>query len=295
MIAYGKMNKEKEGSLKEYFDSITTPIFEKVLQEESPNSMTTIEKNISYFFRPNNYRRQIIVKEKTNSTLGEIKPTISHFQWNYNNHTKLISIKNYKPNITIQYGKNTLTAIYSSPLINGNKQTYLIERGSIKEIESRINEIKKDIKERLDNALKEFSRKADIVIPFKKAIWSRHEDFIKGESYIDNIPRECIIHDTIFKKVYGKGIEFIGGKEKEPTVSLKNYIKTRAIEDIAPSIAASINDVGLKFDKFTNQLTPTIADLNVNMKAHLSAVKNIDKSFKRFNKLLSQKRLGEWL
>ena len=63
----------------------------------------------------------------------------------------------------------------------------------------------------------------------------------KGEDYIDKIPKEVIIHDTIFKKVYGEGIEF--GVTGEPTVKLKTYIKNRAIEDIAPEIIKSINEV----------------------------------------------------
>lgn len=254
--------KEKVSDKKviDYIDKITTPIFNRVLQGEPFNSMTTTKNTQCYFFRPNNYRRQIEVKKKDNSTSMCIRGTMGIFpmELNINAHTKLISIKNYEKNITIQYGKKTLTAIYSCPRIKGNKQVYRIERNSIDEINQRINEIKKDIKIRLDNALKKFSRKFGIAIPFKKAIWARHEDFIKGEEFIDDIPRETIIHDTVFKKVYGKGIEFIGGKEEEPTAHYKNYIKNRAIEDIAPSIAKAITDI---YDKFTPVLTGLMTNL----------------------------------
>ena len=251
---------ESDKKIKDYIEKITTPIFNRVPQEVPSNSMTTTKEPSCYLFRPNNYRRQIEVKEKDNSTSIRIKGAMGVFpmEVNINEHTKLISIKNYGLNITIQYGKKTLTAIYSCPRIKGVKQVYQIERNSIDEINQRINEIKKDIKIRLDNALKKFSKRFDLSIPFKKIIWARHEDFIKGEEFIDKIPRETIIHDTVFKKVYGKGIEFIGGKEEEPTAHYKTYIKNRAIEDIAPSIAKSITDI---YDKFTPVLTGLMTSL----------------------------------
>ncbi len=250
--------------LKDYIDKVTTPIFEKVLQEDLSNSMTTPKKTFCYFFRPNNYRRQIPVKEKTNSTLQEIKGTISPLpmELNINPHTKIISIKGFKPNITIQYGRTTLTAIYSQTIIAGEKEIFRIERNSISEINARINEIKQNIEKRVDNALKEFSRKFSLSLPFVKPIWSRYEDFLKGEEYIDKIPRECIIHDTFFKKVYGKGIEFKKAGPEEPVTHLKNYIKNRAIEDIAPEIANAITEVYTKFGSFITGMTPVLQQIN---------------------------------
>lgn len=299
MISSGKMEDKKEVYDKriiDYIEKITTPIFAKTLdipQEEVSNSMTTSKKPFKIFFRPNNWRRQIEVKEKTNSIINylrEVNPTI-----NINSHTKLISIKNYKPNITIQYGKNTLTAIYSCPIISGEKQGWEIERDTIQEVQARVDEIKEDIEKRLDNTLNEFSRKFKINLPFKKVIWSRHEDFIKGETYIDNLPRDCIIHDTIGKKVYGEGWEFIGGKGKEPTVYLKTYLKNRAVEDIAPEIAESLNQLNLRFDTIGNRI---IDMMNVRVKVDKELAINIrthNKVFKKLDKLLSQKPLLKWL
>ena len=288
------MNKEKEmcnKSIKDYVDKVTSPIFEKVLQEDLSNSMTTPKSSEIMVFRANNYRRQIIVKEKTNSTSTRIRRAISRFpmELNINPHTKLISIKNFKKDITIQYGKNTLTAIYSCPILNGNKLVYEIERESTREITHRINEIKQTIQKRIDTALKEFSRKFDLSIPFKKPIWSRHEDYIKGEEVLDSIPRECIIHDTVFKKVYGKGIEFIGGKEKEPIVHLKNYIKNRAIEDIAPEIAESINKFGAMLTGNIN-LVSQIANLNLEVTKLRRDVTKIQRK-----KPVNNKDLRKWL
>ncbi len=286
------MNKKKEvsnKSIKDYVDSITTPIFERVLQEDLSNSMTTTKKTFSYFWRPNNYRRQIEVKEKTNSTLQEIKGAIGklHMELNINPHTKIISIKNYKPNITIQYGRTILTAIYSQKIIAGEKETFRIERNTINEIQARINEIKQDIEKRIDNALKSFSSKFKLTKPFKRPIWGRYEDFIKGEEYIDKIPRECIIHDTYFKKVYGKGIEFKKAGQEGPTIHLKNYIKARAIEDIAPEIANSINGLG----SIMESVAVNMAYVTENYRSHVGMVEEGHKLFRKLNEKLSQTTL----
>ena len=293
-----KQEKEKHTkNLKDYIDKVTTPIFEEVLQEDLSNSMTTTKKTFSYFWRPHNFRRKISVKEKDNSISTRIQGTISKLpmELNINPHTKLISIKKFKPNITIQYGRNTLTAIYCQDIISGEKQGWLIERYTIPEITHRIGEIKQDIEKKLDSSLKEFSRKFSLSLPFEKPVWSRYEDFLKGEEYIDKIPRECIIHDTFFKKVYGKGIEFKNVSKEEPTIHLKNYIKNRAIEDIAPEIATSIDNLG-------NQLIPTIRSLDKsiqmeihNKKIHLGVLNSMDKTLKDIRESLPKRGLLKWL
>lgn len=273
-------------------------VFKEVLKEELSNSMTTTPKPFSILWRPNNYRRQIKVKTKSNSTIEKVKSAIKPLlpmELNYNEHTKIISIKKYLPNITIQYGKDNLTAIYSQNIIGGVKEIYLL-RGTLEEIEEKIQKKKQEIKQKLDDALLKFSRQFKISIPLVKASWSRYEDFIKGEDYIDNIPAEVIIHDTYFKKVYEKGIEFTSTpKKEEPTVHFKTYIKNRALEDIAPEIAKSMGSLSATIEKLVTELVPTIQDLNVNTKSHVSLIKGINSSFKKFNNLLEQKSLNKWL
>jgi len=236
-----KMKKErdikKNSNIKPIY-SKNSDLKDNSLKEALSNSMTTTKNHYSIIWRPNNYRRQIKVKTKDNSALEKIKTTITHYS--YCNHTKILSIKGYKPNITIQYAKDTLTAIYSQNKIGGIKEHYLIESNEFKQLQKAIDTKKQQIIEKMDKALTEFSKQFKVFLPLEKPIWKRHEDFIKGEEYIDKIPREVIIHDTHFKKVYGKGIEFIHG---EPTVEMKNFIKNRAIEDIAPEIAKEIKEL----------------------------------------------------
>lgn len=303
-IAHGKMNKEKEDhnkTIKDYIDEIVNPIFAEKLgvpQEELSNSITTTKKKFIYFFRPNNWRLQIEVKEKTNSTINYIRktnPTI-----NINPHTKLISLK--RDNIIIQYGKKTLTTIYSNPIKKGVKQGWRIEEDNINAVTNRITEIKEFIEKTLNDTLNEFSHKFKVFLPFIKPIWGRYEDFIKGESYIDKIPPSCQFIDTIGKKVYAEGFEFTGGKGEEPTIHLKNYLKNQSIKDHSPEIAESINEIGLKFDKFTNEFIPTQKELIkttkleiTNKKLHQKVLNSMDKTLKDIRDSLPKRGLLKWL
>lgn len=300
-------NKNKKEVLKEFMRSIEEPINPRLLKEKPYRGMASTKPNFSIFFRPNNYRRQIAVKEKDNSTIQKIKSATSAIP---DKHTKIISIKNYKPNITIQYFKNHVVAIYSQNIIGGVKEIFLIERSNLDEIDRRINEIKASIQKRIDEALYDFTTRFEIALP-GKPIWIRYEDFIKGEDYIDSIPREVIVHDTFFKKVYGEGIEFISSKKGEkPTVHLKNYIKNRAIENISPRIADELSTTremvkgvlemnaatSKTLNDFVTKFLPIQADFAVNIKTHNRVLKGIDRSFRKFNRLLTEKqtKLGDF-
>ncbi len=291
---------------KELYDKIKEPI---VPEETISNSMTTRKDTFSIMWRPNNYRRQIEVKLKDNSTMENIKSAIKGTI--PNPHTKMISIKNYKPNITIQYGKNTLTGIYSQNIIGGEKEIFLIEANTIDDLEERINQIKAQIQEKIDDALDSFINRFNLRIPLKTPIWSRYEDFIKGDEYIDKIPREVIIHDTYFKNVYDEGLEFKNTKKgEEPTVHMKNYIKNRAIEDIAPGIAEELKanremskmilDINASTSKVLNdfivKFLPLQQDFAVNIGSHTKVIKNMVKATNELRRAIKEKqsKLGDF-
>lgn len=263
------MKTETQRSIKEYIDEVTIPIFARTLnipQEELADSMTTRGGYKSfafrYLWRPNNYRRQIEVKPKSDSGRIGNQGTMGSTSC----RTKLLTIKNYAPDITLQYGKKILTAIYSQAKIRGKKKLYLLYGNSIKDIEKQIEERRLEIQGKLDKALHKFSKQFHILIPYKRAKWSRYEDYLKGDEFIDKLPRDTVLYDTHFKKVYGEGLEFTGYKEEEPTVKLKNFIRNRTLEDIAPSIADAIKDVYRSFGSFISGMTnllPQVTNLNV--------------------------------
>lgn len=268
---------QKKDTVVSFLQSISQDKKKSVPEELSWNSMTTMPHTFKIVWRPHNYRRKIEVKLKDNHTIKKIDFIIPNS--NIDSHTKLVSIKNYKPNITIQYGKNHLTAIYSQNIILGHKETFLIESDTIEGIEERIDEKKDNIQDKLDSALYSFSRQFCISLPFKHPVWDRHEDFVKGEEFIDLIPRETIIHDTYFKKVYGKGIEFKNSeKNKMPTAELKNYIKVRAIEKVDKLIADELQDHReMIFDiSSTNKtISKNILFLAENINTHIPAIEKL--------------------
>lgn len=264
------MKKEKDSAYKKHIDKLVKPIFEKALQERKPNSMTTTSETYKIFWRPNNYRRKIQIKTRDNSTMQKIGNAIGSAikkkDFTYNEHTKLVFIKNYN-GITIQLGKNTITGIYSQKIIEGKKEIYLIKANSTEDLEERITQIKQEIKEKIDNSLRIFCKEFDAE-SISTPMWDRYEDFIKGEDFIDKIPVSTIIHDTYFKKVYGQGIEFKQTEDKEdPTVNLKNYIVNQATKRHSPEIAKSIETLG---DALLNKLNPAIEKLTEQITVHLA-------------------------
>lgn len=285
-------------------------------QEEISKSMTPPHYYLNEYikkilWRPNNYRKQVKAKFDREFLRKKIMIDDStSFNATYSEKNKLLTIKDYKGS-TIQVGRDYISSTYSQNIIAGHKETYLIEVGDLNQFDERISSHVEKIENLIDNSLKHFCKEFGIKM-LSKPIWSRHEDWIKGEEVIDSLPRETIIHDTHFKKVYPTGIEFKGaGLGDVPGTKLKNFIKNRVLDEHEPLIASEIaanrdvlNDV-LKsqvslldrYNHFESTFIPAMTDLGVNIKTHNKVLKDISRGFVRFNKLLSerQKRLGDWL
>lgn len=209
--------------------------------EECSGSMTPPPSGIKLLWRPNNYRRRILLSVRGGSTLNSalLKRGVKR---NSQNGLFFLPWKQIK----IQVGPHAVVGIWSQNVIGGVKETFLIETCSSKDFDDRLSMKKEEIRRVIDDCLKSFLKDFKVCMPLFSPVWIRHEDWIKGEEYIDKLPRECIIHDTVFKKVYSEGVEFIGGINKEPTGSVKNYIKNRALEDFSPEIVKALN--GLRDD-----------------------------------------------
>jgi hypothetical protein len=275
---------------KEHIKKIVLPIFNKVLQETKENTMIGV-RPIVFFWRPNNYRLQFNFKTETfkrNTTLKS-GVTISNFNTKYTiknfyDSTLMVDIpkKNKQGKITIIYKPST-------------RAYYEIKCSSLEEIDRRINEKVHNIEEKLLYALKRFILRFGGIVEWSTKKWVRFEDDIHGEDFIDKIPRNMVITDTYFKKVYKKGVEF-----KNPAY-VKSYISNRVVEEMSPEIADSINGLGLKFDSFIDKVTPVIENLSSNMATHVKIMKGIEKgitdfnsTIKKLNNKLDQKTLNKW-
>ena len=233
------LNKEKDSQrIKDYISKISTPIFDKVLNETNSNSMAIAIDRYQVAWRPNGYRRQIIVKTKSDSTIKLIKCAIGK-NCSVGKRNKLVFVTDYLGN-TIQYGKNVLTVIYPPKIIYGNKQIYHIEDESKAKTDLWINNKKEEIEASLDNSLFKFAKQFNIFVRGVKPVWTRHEDWTRDKN-IDKLPKECIVHMDNFKKVYGEGVEFTGGKNEEPVSDLINYIDNARLKNYTPEIVEEIN------------------------------------------------------
>lgn len=197
--------------LKEYFPSASTS-----------NSMTTTPLSSTILWRPNNYRLGVSFRGVPGLGVRA-------------GHTGLIFFRN--GNITVQVGKSKIVGIWNQ---GKDRQTWIIGRDSVKELDRRLDEVKLSIMDKIKAVVLDYAVQSNLSL-FDDWHWVRHEDWIKGEEYINRIPREFTIHDTVFKKVYNDpGIEFIGGKDKQGIAEIKSYIKNRVVEDFAPAIAEEL-------------------------------------------------------
>jgi len=281
------MKSEKEKSLKEYVERLTTPIFNKVLQEAgiNPSLVARVQnsKQIKFLWQPHNYRIYFNFNKKNFKVVTPSLYKYPAFSYQLTNHGSEHHFDNFM-NCRIIIKKTMAEVINKSH----NQQWRLITANSIPQIDKRINEVVSKLNNQGINALKGIIRLCGGISDCK-ILKVRGEHGIHGIDYLDRIPEEMIIHDTIFKKQYRKKPEFY-----EP-VHIKNIVTNNAINDIAPDIADSINGLGSKFDRFIGEFLPIQKEFAVNIKTHISVLKGIDKSFKKFNKLLSQTDLRKWL
>jgi hypothetical protein len=215
------------------------------------NSMTTSRDKLFYAWRPNNFRRQIKIKTLLNSGVKKILSTIPNAT--QNNHTKIISIKDYCDNITVQVFKEAVTFIWKQERHRNIKKWYSISGDNLAEIQGKIRHHKTEITKLLDSAAEMFKQQTGLEYlgVFK---WTRYEDALKGDSFLDSLPRDAIIHAEHFKKVYADEVEFIGRTDDEPTAKMVNYIHNRVVERFTPEIAKEINKLASDLRAFNGNV-----------------------------------------
>ena len=182
------------------------------------------------------------------------------------------------------------------------KRWHLILMGDIDKRKQQIKDIhEKKIKEAIQ-ALKSFLRAYGGRSKFKLLrIWC--EEKIEHDKPIDKLPIDMFFTSKNVKKAYGeKVIEYFG----DP-IQASNYFSNRGIEDIAPKIADSLNNLSMRFDKFI----PKILDMMEHReKVDTELAINISTHNRVFNKLervldkklagppkrkIKDRDLGQWL
>ena len=288
------MNKEKEmcnKSIKDYVDKVTSPIFNKVLSESNDNPMMVgrvqESKQIKFLWQPHNYRIYLNFNKTT------FKPPNRDSR-----HKFIYKLMNYDSEHHFDrfYGCRIVIKKRLVEVINKSheKQWRLITAPNINEIDQRINQVIDKLNKQGIYALKQLIRRFGGESDFK-IVKIRGEHGIHGIDYIDRIPEDMIIHDTVFKKPYKRKVEFY-----EPAY-IKNVVTNNAINDIAPDIAASIkgleNSITTIANKFGSTLTGIIPVLNqlTNINIEVTKLRRDVTKIQRKKKPINNKDLRKWL
>lgn len=260
--------------LQKEISKITGPIFQKVLKEESRDSMTIAMDPFKFVFRPNNYRLKVPLKEhflfKKIALLKETYPTIQKLPMENVKATELtkkITIKHFK-DTTIELNKTCVIVIFPS------KKSFVVSTDSEKAKDEWIDKKVKDIEVSCMEACESLSKMFNLQPDYSQRIWVRQENEIHGEEFIDGLPKDLIIHDTYFKKVYPKGVEF------HDTSYVKNYISNRALEKVSPDIVQALNNL----IEIQERTAKNIEYLAENMSSHIPALQKLGDAADRLAK-----------
>jgi len=294
------MKNEKEDVLKKWFDKEIRPSFDNESpQEHPPNPMRGGRVHLkTLLIQPHNYRLYFNFNPTSFNPQKLRKVGLVGFNYSLKNYNSEHHLDNF-------YGCRIVVRKKRVEVINKwfEKQWKVIT-GTPEELKSRVDDIQKDMDNKCIEALKKMvsitGGSTDYKIIKRRGEWGIHND-----EYLDKIPEDQIIHDTVFKKVYPNKTEFY-----DP-VHIKNYVSNRAMEEIAPDVAEELNhtrelikgileinaSTSKTLNEFISNFLPIQADFAWNIQTHTEVLKGINGSFKKFNKLLSkkQKRLSEFI
>lgn len=202
-----------------------------VPHEEKGNTMSVSKHPFKFFFRPNNYRLKIPFSNLKN-TKQEIKGVVGRFPVELCNYGSKGFLKNFRENITLEINPTCVVAIYSLKK-KGKKAWLEVSCENLDEFDFWIDKKEAWIEEQCLKAVNVLGLNLD----YDEKVWVRQEAGVKGEEFINSLPRDMIIQDTYFKKVYAEEVEF------KSSFYVKNFIANRSIEKISPAIALELNKI----------------------------------------------------
>lgn len=241
ITSYGKVSEANEGVLDERSRQ-TMALFEAELQKKVPqealrNSGTIQKKTVLKLWRPNNYRRILKIQKRDFRTIARIQQDYSVVD--VCKHTKLVTIKDYD-HLTLQVGRETVTAIWKQRVVGGHKETWCVEFDESESLKRWIAQQVEQIRSVCDAALEDFVLRTNVGVVGELPEWSHFEDWCK-EPGLAKVPRDVIVYDSFFKKVYDEGVEFTPSKRGEiPGERLGLYLGNRAFEDKESRVLAEL-------------------------------------------------------
>jgi len=296
-VSHGKFRMEKEVRDKkiiDYIDKVTTPIFNKVLQETEKNHSMVgfnekpIKKTVTpSLYNPHNYRLYFkFTKKKYNPKGGMVGVWFGKF-------------KNYGKEFTaVGEGTRVTVKKVQVEVINklSEEEWFYINRIKAKEeIAAILNRIDGKCISSLKKFIEIYGGNSDFKILKAENrpnlnLFTKSDNKVMKEPFIDTLPLKMAFDTKIVKKVYKKpNVEY-----KEP-IYAATYLENSALKEFAPEIVNSINDLG-------NNLIPTIRSLDktikleiTNKRLHRKVLNRMDKTLKDISNSLPKRGLLKWL
>lgn len=279
------MEQEKDMQ-EEYVKRLVEPIFKakmgKSPQEAQRNTMSvgvsTGNEAIVFYWRPNNYRLKFPFSRS--DLHSEVTSTLNRSQKRgcvvVTKHGHNLKISNYGSKITckingipLMIDKKSITATYSLrqsiSATRDSKAYYKIEAASTGQVWARMQERIQAIEKMCIEAVKKFIKLYGGYADFGNITHLRYEDALHIQDWLPDVPEDMIIHDTHFKKVYPKDMEF-----KNP-LYLKNFVSNMCLKEIAPEIVSELNRANLETEKLT-RVAETIVKLQSGNQSHMNEV-----------------------
>lgn len=232
----------KKGSCKASDTDLIYEIKEKVLKslKEDPSNHRMVgfegkNKPFVFLWQPHNLRRyfdfsrvNFSTKKPSNHAFEKLKTMVPTLDENYQitmvNHGSEAIIRGFMF-CTIRVKKNQVEVINNF----NDKQWRKISADNISQINERIDQVMKELGDWSLQVLKIFMSIHGGRSDFK-VLNERCEHGIHGIDFLDKIPAEMVINDTVFKKVYKQKTEF------KDVGSLKNFVTNMSLKNVVPEI-----------------------------------------------------------
>jgi|26BtaG_2_1085354.scaffolds.fasta_scaffold03387_3 6-pyruvoyl-tetrahydropterin synthase len=286
--------------IKDYIDEITTPIFNKALQETKKNHSMVVSKQkpkkktvTPSLYNPHNYRLYFkFTKEKYTPKEGMVGVWFG-------------KLKNYGKEFTaVGEGVRVTVKKVQVEVINklSEEEWFYINRIKAKEeIAAVLNKIDNKCINSLKKFIEVYGGRCDFKIIKTEGrpnlnLFTKSDNKVMKEPIIDNLALDMAFDTKTVKKVYKKpNVEF-----KEP-IYAATYLENSALNEFSPEIAGSINNLSNTInkiaDKFGSTLTGIIPVLNqlTNMNIEITKLRrDVTKIQRKRKPIINNKDLRKW-
>jgi len=223
------------------FKSLKEECFKDSSKRNFFSSMTTSGAVFERLWRPHNFRRQVkifpfekVVKTTTLKEKGFVVDTTIPYKMSL--HTGIVDIR-FSDNISIQVKRETVTGVWEQNVVGGEKETVLLCGNSKREILAKVSFHEKKVFSLLDSAISFVAERFGLHI-VGGFVTERKEEWSRSKHFIDNLPKDCIVHEEDWKKVYDVGVEVITKKvDAEDVFKFQKLISNEILLDFAPLIS----------------------------------------------------------